>query len=179
VRHSANGKGSAAAANAATHRNIIAVRNIEEAGRRKRTLGELAGDSVVHLASNVAFVAGHVVWFAAWILINSGWFPGIDPFDPYPYQFLTFVVSLEAIFLALFILMSQNRAEREAQRRESLDLQINLLAEAEATKTLQMLRELCEYFELPIAGDPEVKQLARRTTLKKLASDLEALQPKS
>lgn len=87
--------------------------------------------------------------------MNSG-LVGIHPFDPYPYQFLTFVVSLEAIFLSLFILMSQNRATRQTDARSQLDLQINLLAEQEATKMLQMLQSLCKHQGLAVADDPEI-----------------------
>ena len=79
----------------------------------------------------------------------------MKPFDPFPYAFLTLVVSLEAIFLSLFILMSQNRAALHADRRAHLDLQINLLAEHESTKTLELLKALCEHHGLACSQDPE------------------------
>ena len=72
----------------------------------------------------------HVVWFAAWIAINLGMVPGVAPFDRFPFPFLTMVVSLEAIFLALFVLASQNRLSRQTDKREHLDLQIDPLARA-------------------------------------------------
>src|SRR5262249_3510911 len=80
-------------------------------------------------------------------------------FDPYPFSFLTFVVSLEAIFLSLFILISQGRETRQADQRAKLDLQINLLAENETTKLIQMVRELCRAQNLAIAEDPELAEL--------------------
>jgi uncharacterized membrane protein len=157
---------------------MIAVRQIEDAGRRERTLAERFGDNAVRWVSTLVSLGAHLVWFTGWIVVNSGLIGWVAPFDPYPYSFLTFVVSLEAIILALLILMSQNRASREAERREALDLQVNLLAEAETTKTLQMLQDLCKHFELPIAGDPEVKQFVRRTVLKSLASGVQANESK-
>jgi hypothetical protein len=65
----------------------------------------------------------HVVWFGAWVTVNAGVVGGIRPFDPFPFRFLTMTVSLEAIFLALFVLASQNRLSRQADKRSHLDLQ--------------------------------------------------------
>ena len=65
-------------------------------------------------------------------------------FDPFPYTFLTLVVSLEAIFLSIFILISQNQETQLTERRKHLDLQINLLAEQENTKMLQLLIAISE-----------------------------------
>ena len=67
---------------------------------------------------------------------------GIRPFDPFPFPFLTMTVSLEAIFLALFVLASQNRLTRQADKRSHLDLQIDLLAEREMTAVLQLLQDI-------------------------------------
>ena len=82
------------------------------------------------------------------------------------------IVSLEAIFLFLFILMSQNRASRQADHRSHLDLQINLLSERENTVMLQMLQALCVDRNLQIASDPEVELLTKRTDLKRVAEEL-------
>lgn len=82
------------------------------------------------------------------------------------------IVSLESIFLSLFILMSQNRSSFQADQRDHLDLQINLLSEDENTKMLQMLQTLCEYHKLPIAGDPEIRAMAIRTEIKDVLSEL-------
>ena len=77
----------------------------------------------------------HVVWFAGWILANG--LPGIKHFDPFPFTFLTLVVSLEAIFLSTFILISQNHETLLSERRNQLDLQINLLREQENTENVE------------------------------------------
>jgi uncharacterized membrane protein len=70
-------------------------------------------------------------------------------FDPYPFTFLTFVVSLEAIFLSTFILISQNHEELLARRRNHLDLQINLLSEQENSQILKMLSLIVRQMEIP------------------------------
>src|SRR6185295_17218326 len=93
-------------------------------------------------------------------------------FDPFPFPLLTMIVSLESIFLSLFILMSQNRTGLQADQRNHLDLQINLLAEDENTKILQMLQALCEHHQLPIGSDPEITAMAKRTEVKEVFSEL-------
>jgi len=120
---------------------------------------------------------GHFFWFSGWIVLNLGVVPDIRPFDPYPFPLLTLATSLEAIFLSLFILTSQNRATAQADQRSHLDLQINLLAESEATATLRMLRALCEHHGLKIAHDAEVEELAERTEPKALVRDLQTQLP--
>lgn len=64
---------------------------------------------ISNFSGNMWFVYLHVLWFTAWFFINRGAVPFIAPFDPYPYGLLTMIVSLEAIFLATFILINQNR----------------------------------------------------------------------
>jgi uncharacterized membrane protein len=144
-------------------RNIEAVSKIEEAALQGRTWGERLGDRVANAAGQMWFIALHVIWFAGWAAMNFGLLHSVRPFDLFPYPFLTFLVSLEAIFLSLFILMSQSRESRQADRRSHLDLQVNLLAEAEMTKVLQMLQALCAAHGLPEAKDPVVQQLQEET----------------
>jgi uncharacterized membrane protein len=153
-------------------KNIAAITGIERDAREGRTQGERMGDLVARIAGQLWFVLLHVAVFSFWIVANGGRVPGLRPFDPFPYPFLTFVVSIEAIFLSLFILLSQNRASRQAEARAHLDLQINLLAEQEATKMLQMLQALCVKHGLPEAGDAEAKQLARPTEPRDLLEHL-------
>ena len=69
------------------------------------------------------FVYIHIAWFTIWVLLNTGRY-GIEPFDPFPYGLLTMIVSLEAIFLSTFVLISQNQMSKESENRAELDLQI-------------------------------------------------------
>ena len=117
------------------------------------------------------FIVIHLIWFAAWIYLNMR-SHGRAAFDPFPFALLTMIVSLESIFLSLFILMSQSRSGMQAEQRNHLDLQINLLAEDENTKIIQMLQEICKYHNLQIADDPEVAMLAKRTDLGQVLADL-------
>lgn len=102
-------------------------------------------DLIAEFAGNIWFVLLHVIWFSLWIYINDG-HPlfGIQPFDPHPYGLLTMVVSLEAIFLSMFILISQNRSAQKSELRAELDYQVNLKTEKDVSEVLSILREIRE-----------------------------------
>lgn len=123
-----------------TKRNIETIAALEQAAHGKRGLGERLAASLTRFAGSMSFVYLHLAWFGVWIVVNSiSALPEHWRMDPFPFTFLAFVVSLEAIFLSTFILISQNHEERVTERRNHLDLQINLLAEQESSKTLLML----------------------------------------
>src|SRR3970040_1080001 len=119
-------------------RNIRTIIRLRLKAARERNLQDRIADAVTSFSGHMVFVYVHVVWFGIWILLNTGWFGG-RPFDPFPYGLLTMVVSLEAIFLSTFVLISQNRLSEETERRADLDLHIGLLTEHELTRVLQML----------------------------------------
>jgi uncharacterized membrane protein len=144
-------------------RNVREICKIEEEALQARSAGERFGDIVVSQSGRFWFIALHAAWFGSWILFNSHLIPKFRTFDAFPFPLLTTVVSLESIFLSLFILMSQNRSSRQADQRAHLDLQINLLAEHESTKMLELLQSLCERQGLDVARDAEVKELMSRT----------------
>ena len=127
--------------------NVLKVSEIEEKERKQRSAGEKIAELIAAFCGSMVFVYVHVVWFGAWIVINS-MIPNLA-FDPFPYTFLTLVVSLEAIFLSTFILISQNHETRLTERRNHLDLQINMLAEQESTKTLDLLRKMATKMGVP------------------------------
>jgi uncharacterized membrane protein len=111
------------------------------------------------------------MWFASWIVINVTREP---PFDPYPFNLLMLVTSIEAIVLTSIVLMTQNRMTRQADRRAHLDLQVNLLAEQELTAMLQMLHALCQRVGLSVTvRDSRVEQLLKDTDIHELATAVE------
>jgi uncharacterized membrane protein len=82
------------------------------------------------------------------------------------------------VFLALFILVSQNRMTRQADRRAQLDLQISMLAEQELTMILRMQQALCERLGLRVEQDSgEMQQLTQRTDVSRLVEELERTLP--
>ena len=99
-------------------------------------------------------------------------FPGIKPFDPFPFSFLTLVVSLEAIFLTLLVLMRQNRMTKEADKRAKLDLQINMLDEQETTMILRMVQKIGNHLGLEeIAETPDLCEETDITTVAKIIDE--------
>ena len=153
----------------AIHKNLRTIAELEKQAKRERSLSHRIGDPVASFAGTMTFVLLHLVWFASWVLINVGRIPAIHPFDPYPFTFLTFCVSLEAIILSAFVLMSQNRMSRQSDERAQLDLQINLLAEQESTETLRLLQEIVAHLGVPVSANPDSAALAANTNTDDLA----------
>lgn len=132
--------------------------------------GDHLADRMTAFSGSMTYVALHAVWFAAWIGLNLGAF-GIEPFDPYPFGLLTMIVSLEAIFLATFVLISQNRQSQKADRRSKVDLQVNLISEREITKLVELVDEIHEELGLHDGGnrDPDVEGMRRTTYVSRVA----------
>jgi len=137
---------------------IGAMRAVKAAHSRDRNWVERVADRMTRLASSTGFLIFHVLWFAAWMLFNTRLLP-IRPFDPFPFGLLTMVVSLEAIFLSIFVLMTQNRESYIAELREELALQVNLRMEAEVTKTLQLVAGLYTRLGHRVGEDPELHEM--------------------
>src|SRR5687768_5923913 len=89
-----------------TRQNVQAMRQLEEAAMARRSGADRAAAAIARFCGSITFVWMHVALFSAWIGYNA--LPWFDHFDPYPFTFLTLIVSLEAIFLSTFILISQN-----------------------------------------------------------------------
>lgn len=154
-----------------TRENVRAMRQLEEAALARRTGADRAAAAIARFCGSITFVWLHVALFAAWIGYNS--LPWFEAFDPYPFTFLTLVLSLEAIFLAAFILISQNYEMRITERRNQLDLQINLLAEQENTKMLQILEQIAKKVGAHVGDDPQVRALEEATRPEVLVRQIE------
>jgi uncharacterized membrane protein len=128
-------------------------------------------DRLNTVASSTPFLMVHVVWFAIWILWNTGLL-GLKKFDPYPFGFLTMVVSLEAIFLSIFVLMAQSRESAIAELREELSLQVSLRVEQEVTKTLQLVAGLYTRMGHRVSDDPELHHMLQPLDVKGIERDL-------
>ena len=154
-----------------TQRNIEVVRKLEEAANEQRTTSERIARMIARFCGSMTFVWVHVIVFSGWIALN--FVPGVKHIDPFPFTFLTFMVSLEAIFLSTFILISQNQDTRISERRNHLDLQINLLSEQENTKMLMMLQAIAEKVGAEFEPDDDVTVLAQETELEKVVAQIE------
>lgn len=165
--------------NDSIERNLAVVADIEARALAERSLGEKVGDKVSGVIGSMPFVLFHFVWFSTWLALNLGAIPGWKPFDPYPFGLLTLVVSLEAIFLSLFLLISQNRMTRQADNRSHLDLQINLLAEEEATRSLRLLERIAAQVGVPKEDGEGSPDLDKPTDIVGLAAGVDKHIPNS
>ena len=107
------------------------ARNINEEMEIRSTTIERVADVIAEFSGSILFLILNALWFAGWITWNL--IPGIPHFDPYPFGFLTMVVSLEAIFLSIFVLVSQNRQGAKDRLRADAEYEVNLKAELEIT----------------------------------------------
>ena len=138
--------------------SALAFRAVKAQHAANRNRIERIADVLTHVASSTPFLVTHLLWFASWIAWNSGAF-GLRPFDPFPYGLLTLVVSLEAIFLSILVLMAQGREAAIAELREEVALQVNLRTEAEVTKVLQLLAGLYTRQGYRLGEDDELRQM--------------------
>ena len=148
-----------------------AFRAIKAEHSSNRTHMEVLADRMISVASSTGFLLFHVIAFFTWILINSP-LPGMPQFDPYPFGMLTTIVSLEAIFLAIFVLMTQSRESRIGELREELTLQVNLRIEEEVTKTLHLVAGLYSRLNLQLAEDAELRSMLEPLDPRAIESDL-------
>ncbi len=158
--------------------NIHTVIQVEEEIRHRRSLKDRIADAIGTFAGTIGFVLLHLAWFAAWVLINAGLVPALSRFDPYPYQLLCMIVSLEGVLLSTFVLIKQNRMTLSADRRGHLDLQINLLTEKEVTKLIQMLEKMAVHMGIEAdVVDAETRELGEVTAIGDLAREVEKDMP--
>jgi uncharacterized membrane protein len=153
------------------------VRQEEEALERRST-SERFADAVGVFAGSLLFVLIHLLLLIAWIAVNTRSVLAIKPFDPYPFSLLGVGVAVEAVILSSFILMRQNRMMRRGERRDHLNLQVDLLSEKEITKLLQMVRAICRKMGLQdIMADKEIRDLTQNTSIESLSRTLEDRMP--
>jgi uncharacterized membrane protein len=157
-----------------TQYNIDAIAKLEHDALDRRTLTERASDVITKLVGNVGFLIAQLLLISGWCLVNLHAIPGLKAFDPFPFGVLALVVSSESVFLMTFVLISQSRMARQAERRSHLDLQVGMLSEQELTTVLQMLQKLCQHMGVNVdSSKQEVQSFSKTTDVHKLASELE------
>jgi uncharacterized membrane protein len=158
--------------------HIDSIAKQENEALENRTITELAGDWVAGFVGSLAFVLIHAVLVLLWILANTVGVVGITRFDPYPFSLLGFIVAVEAVVFSSFILMRQNRMAKHAERRDHLHLQIDLIAEKEITKLLQMVGDVSAHLGLKqISEDKELKEFTKATSVETLAQRIDDTLP--
>src|SRR4051812_17571592 len=142
----------------------VLARNIEALQKRRAeeealaTFEERLAGRITRFTGSMRFVYLHLAIFGLWIVGNLGLVPGFPQFDP-SFVILAMVASVEAIFLSTFVLISQNRMAAAADKRDDLDLQINLLSEHEVTKLVALVSAIADKLGVSTEVDGEVQEL--------------------
>jgi uncharacterized membrane protein len=151
-------------------RNVQAIVDLEKKALEDRKNFSRVSEVVSNLAASPAFIAGHCIVFAAWIILNTTRFA----FDRHPFDLLNLILAFEAILLTSIVLIAQRDLKRVADLRGHLDLQVNILAEQELTAILALLNRICRRIGVdPKQADPDVEQFAQDTDLRTIATMLE------
>jgi uncharacterized membrane protein len=156
-------------------KNIRTIIHLRTKAANERSLQDRIADAITSFSGRMIFAYVHIVWFGVWILLNTGHF-GVKVFDPFPYGLLTMIVSLEAIFLSTFVLISQNRLGEETERRADLDLHIGLLTEHELTRVLQMLDAIQDKLNIVDHANSELADLEMETKPEDVLAEIHRLQ---
>ena len=139
----------------------------------RRTFMEKMADGMTSKFGSNTFLLFNAFLFVSWVVINTNQIKSIPAFDPFPFNLLTTVVSLEAIVLAIFVLISQNRTSKIDDLREEIHLQLNILSEKEVTKTIKMMALLLEKNGIDLSQDPELKKMVRPFNEEEIQKQLE------
>lgn len=156
----------------ALERNIKALADRRAAERAAATRQERLAAAITRFSGSLVFVYLHLALVGVWVAVNSG-LTGIAPFDP-SFVILATVASVEAIFLSIFVLISQNRMQAEADRRADLDLHISLLTEHEVTKLAELVSAMAEKMDIAAARTPEVDEIKQNVVPEAVLDEIQA-----
>jgi uncharacterized membrane protein len=155
-----------------TRNNVERIQALEAREHEKATTADHVADAIANFAGSITFVLITVLLIGGWVVANL-LLPQPARVDPFPFPLLTLVLSIEAIFLSIFILMSQNRAARVSDKRSHLDLQLNLLSEQENTKMLLLLERIGQAVGADTQTEPDVKVLVQATKPEALSRQID------
>jgi uncharacterized membrane protein len=131
-----------------TLRNVSIIAEMEKAAAQVRTRGDRVAEWLAAWVGSWSFLVTQTTILLAWLTLNiSAW---INHWDPYPFILLNLALSFQSAYAAPILMISQNRQAKLSERRNHLDLQINMLAEQETTEILRLLRLLCERSDVPM-----------------------------
>lgn len=150
-----------------------AISSFKNRANANRTLPEKIADTMTELFGTMSFLIANGILFTIWFAWNTSLIPGLTPLDPFPFELLTMIVSLEAIFLSIVVLISQNRAAHIAELREEIDLYINTFSEAEITKIIYLQTLLLEKHGIDLSKDKELQVMLKTLESDKIEHELE------
>jgi uncharacterized membrane protein len=153
-------------------RNIESILDLERADREELPRLHRMSHGVGGFVGTVYFILFQCFAVLVWLALNTGPFRLARPFDPYPFSLLSMVLSLEAVLLTSFVLIRQGAIDRQSERRNHLDLQINLLAEEEVTTILNLLRGVAAKLDVDLSDHRQSEEQAKQTPVESIAKNL-------
>lgn len=153
-------------------RNIRAVAELAADQQKAKSIEDRVAMAVSRFAGSMNFVYVHALIFGLWTAANMGLFPGIQNFDR-NLNALNTIATLEAIFLATFVLIAQNRMTANEEVRNHLDVQVSLLAEHETTHILRLVTAIGEKMGVAGVDDPEIRELLRNVEAQEIIDQIE------
>ncbi len=144
------------------------IHSLKAKADAQRSVSARVADILTVRSGSMAFLIANLVWFALWIVVNLGFIPAVPVFDPFPFGLLTMIVWLEAIALAIIVLISQNRESQVADLRSETDLQIDVMAERELTKLLELVTLIARQNGIDLSQDKDLHEMLRYTDTDKL-----------
>lgn len=152
--------------------NIDQIIRVEKDAMERRSRGETMIDAIGGFIGTPRFVVLQLLACAGWVILNSAKLPGITVFDPFPFPLLSTVTAFEAVLIAAFVLMKQNRISVIVDRRDHLDLQVNLRTERQATQIIQMLDRLSAHVGFEHHHDADGRELGKHVAIGDLVDEL-------
>ena len=143
---------------AVLEKNIRTILRIRQQAHQKLDAEQKISEKITNFTGHLRFLYIHIFLIGVYVLFNLGIF-GIKAFDPYPFGLLVGILTVEVLFLSTFILISQNRQQKEADQRADLDLQMSLLNQYELTRALRMLDAIQDKLGIPNDDDIELREL--------------------
>jgi uncharacterized membrane protein len=126
---------------------------------------------LTYIFGTVTFLVLFGIFVFGWVVWNEGVFGGTS-YDPYPFVFMVMCVQLFEVFLSIIVLISQNREEKLDEVRQQVDLEINVRAEREVTKILEILDKIQKKLGMEIQDD-ELEEMKIKTDLKEIKEKVE------
>ncbi|MEO8577668.1 MAG: DUF1003 domain-containing protein [Gemmatimonadales bacterium] len=155
-------------------RNIRALAGLAEEQQKAVSLEDRIAMGISRFAGSMRFVYLHAIVFGLWAAADLGFIPGIRGFD-HDLIGLNTVATIEAIFLATFVLIAQNRMSASAETRNHLDVQVSLLTEHETTHILRLVAAIGEKMGVADVTDPEIEQLIRRVEPQEMIDQIDSV----
>ncbi|WP_190277199.1 DUF1003 domain-containing protein [Taibaiella lutea] len=128
---------------------------------------------IMNVFGSISFLIFCVLFFIIWALWNLNLLPGLEPFDPYPFPLLEMAVSLFAIVLSVTVIINQNRKGRIDKISSQVEFEVNIRAEEEITKILNMLHEIQQHLGVEISNDNELEKMKEPTDINRIHKKLD------